>query len=116
CPSLIALSFCSAFYFLRCFLLLFFSMIRRSPISTLFPYTTLFRSSGFCRGHCRLLHGALPPKGGGSGAETGRGTDSHFRHGFLSPSFAATRREACGDNAGERSQESVLWKLRHRSG
>src|SRR5437016_10980023 len=33
--------------FLTCFyLLLFFLMIRRPPRSTLFPYTTLFRSGG----------------------------------------------------------------------
>src|SRR5258705_13851017 len=29
-----------------CFFLLFFLMIRRPPRSTLFPYTTLFRSAG----------------------------------------------------------------------
>src|SRR2546430_14428606 len=33
--------------------LFFFLMIRRPPRSTLFPYTTLFRSSG----HPRSLHG-----------------------------------------------------------
>src|SRR5947199_5396206 len=32
------------FSFLVCFLLFFFLMIRRPPRSTLFPYTTLFRS------------------------------------------------------------------------
>ena len=30
-------------------LLVFFLMIRRPPRSTLFPYTTLFRSSIFCK-------------------------------------------------------------------
>src|SRR2546426_9263867 len=30
------------------FIFFFFLMIRRPPRSTLFPYTTLFRSSGFC--------------------------------------------------------------------
>src|SRR5436853_4935004 len=35
------------FYFCLClFLFLFFLMIRRPPRSTLFPYTTLFRSRG----------------------------------------------------------------------
>src|SRR2546430_16594638 len=29
-----------------CYFLFFFLMIRRPPISTLFPYTTLFRSGG----------------------------------------------------------------------
>src|SRR5437879_7639962 len=33
--------------FLPFFLLLFFLMTRRPPRSTLFPYTTLFRSNGF---------------------------------------------------------------------
>src|SRR3712207_7779269 len=32
-------------------------MIRRPPRSTLFPYTTLFRSHGFLRGECRLAGG-----------------------------------------------------------
>src|SRR5690349_23275179 len=34
-------------------------MIRRPPRSTLFPYTTLFRSSGNARPSCRLLLLAL---------------------------------------------------------
>src|SRR5438309_8309065 len=33
--------------FCICFLFFFFLLIRRPPISTLFPYTTLFRSLGF---------------------------------------------------------------------
>src|SRR5258708_23521317 len=39
-------------------------MIRRPPRSTLFPYTTLFRSLGRCRGHRhghRHLRGVSPP-------------------------------------------------------
>src|SRR5215203_6357172 len=39
-PHLVCISFFS-FHFLFCF---FFLMIRRPPRSTLFPYTTLFRS------------------------------------------------------------------------
>src|SRR5216683_3894271 len=35
----------------------FFLMIRRPPRSTLFPYTTLFRS---CRGRCRGCSGRRP--------------------------------------------------------
>src|SRR3712207_7070549 len=34
-------------------------MIRRPPRSTLFPYTTLFRSRGARTGHGRTLHAAL---------------------------------------------------------
>src|SRR5260370_24205276 len=36
-------------------LFLFFLMIRRPPRSTLFPYTTLFRSSGHAANHVRQL-------------------------------------------------------------
>src|SRR6266513_4105838 len=36
-----------------CIFVFFFLMIRRPPRSTLFPYTTLFRSR--CRSGCRLL-------------------------------------------------------------
>src|SRR3712207_9373747 len=38
-------------------------MIRRPPRSTLFPYTTLFRSMGFCNGienYSRILDGRPP--------------------------------------------------------
>src|SRR2546430_17445901 len=39
-------------------LLFFFLMIRRPPRSTLFPYTTLFRSSALCS---RSRQGTSPP-------------------------------------------------------
>src|SRR2546426_4435307 len=39
----------------RCFFF-FFLMIRRPPRSTLFPYTTLFRSRGAARGRGGPLH------------------------------------------------------------
>src|SRR5574341_2085193 len=37
----------SCFFFFSVFLFFFFLMIRRPPRSTLFPYTTLFRSLSF---------------------------------------------------------------------
>src|SRR5215475_15563256 len=51
CFSLALIKLYRCFYdisllFFCCF---FFLMIRRPPRSTLFPYTTLFRSSGRCR-------------------------------------------------------------------
>src|ERR1041384_7817337 len=50
---------------MSCFCFFFFLMIRRPPRSTLFPYTTLFRSgrSGGSRGGGR--RGGLPPGGAG---------------------------------------------------
>src|SRR5450432_1326646 len=44
--------------FLICFFF-FFLMIRRPPRSTLFPYTTLFRSSDSVRGQSRCTRSAL---------------------------------------------------------
>src|SRR5256885_10069915 len=48
-------------------LIFFFLMIRRPPRSTLFPYTTLFRSADQARGHRRgghlphrVLHAVVP--------------------------------------------------------
>src|SRR2546425_7530613 len=38
-------------------------MIRRPPRSTLFPYTTLFRSVGSCLGHTLATTGTRFPKG-----------------------------------------------------
>src|SRR5258707_11773042 len=40
-------------------------MIRRPPRSTLFPYTTLFRSGGEARGHLGLGVDPLPSQVGG---------------------------------------------------
>src|SRR5256885_17049345 len=42
-------SFCSYLYYYISHLLFFFLMIRRPPRSTLFPYTTLFRSLSSAR-------------------------------------------------------------------
>src|SRR3712207_9006843 len=36
-------------------------MIRRPPRSTLFPYTTLFRSKHLARNHAGCTHGTDPP-------------------------------------------------------
>src|SRR5437588_9211345 len=46
-----------------CFCVVFFLMIRRPPRSTLFPYTTLFRSGASRRGQIssRLPHATSPP-------------------------------------------------------
>src|SRR6266446_8463188 len=54
-------SFLSSFFF-------FFLMIRRPPRSTLFPYTTLFRSPRAQEGHGRL-HSGLPKGPGGRSEE-----------------------------------------------
>src|SRR5206468_10691797 len=46
--------------------LLFFLMIRRPPRSTLFPYTTLFRSRFFLRGRVQCRDAASIQKAGGA--------------------------------------------------
>src|SRR5439155_21560045 len=49
----VILHFLLTFSFNHSFLLFFFFMMRRSPIFTLFPYTTLFRSASDHPGGCR---------------------------------------------------------------
>src|SRR5256885_1323661 len=44
------------------FLFFFFLMIRRPPRSTLFPYTTLFRSPGACRARAGTMHAMTQSK------------------------------------------------------
>src|SRR2546426_11454580 len=56
-----SLFFCYSSF--SCFFLFFFLMIRRPPRSTLFPYTTLFRSAapfGLSRAECIHLRDAQP--------------------------------------------------------
>src|SRR5262249_60739160 len=56
--------------------LFFFLMIRRPPRSTLFPYTTLFRSRGGARGGAvGLLR--LDGQDGVSGSSQGRRSEEH---------------------------------------
>src|SRR5688572_31734559 len=49
-------------------------MIRRPPRSTLFPYTTLFRSRASAAGRARAGRGRAPsrPRGGDAGRPAGR--------------------------------------------
>src|SRR5258708_17793714 len=54
------------------FFYFFFLMIRRPPRSTLFPYTTLFRSSPNSAGACRVRAGGVA---GPSRSTRGRGPD-----------------------------------------
>src|SRR5438132_13551526 len=50
---MVYLSSCVSIHFLTCsFFFFFFLMIRRPPRSTLFPYTTLFRSHPVHRRQC----------------------------------------------------------------
>src|SRR3712207_8610816 len=65
----------------------FFLMIRRPPRSTLFPYTTLFRSAG-ARGHRPVPEGAdravlrrLRGSAAGAARPRGRGRPREVQHG-----------------------------------
>src|SRR5256886_14247124 len=50
-------------------------MIRRPPRSTLFPYTTLFRSRGACRADAAARRGGRTPRRGAAGHGTARTAD-----------------------------------------
>src|SRR5947208_4774181 len=61
-------------------LLFFFLMTRPPPTSTLFPYTTLFRSSPCCkaaRGSAALTGQTHPPRGGCGDRKSTRLNSSH---------------------------------------
>src|SRR2546430_17073007 len=58
------------------FLFFFFLMIRRPPRSTLFPYTTLFRSDPLGRGDDRGSAAAAPPLARGTRGPAHAGTRS----------------------------------------
>src|SRR3712207_7490952 len=76
---------------------LFFLMIRRPPRSTLFPYTTLFRSA---EGDAPQEHGAERDVEGGRDGERGcTGRDHQERHLEADGQCAGQRRDA------ERSEE-----------
>src|SRR6202041_3914063 len=60
-------------------ILFFFLMIRRPPRSTLFPYTTLFRSPGVCGRVVRRGHvGYRAPRVGGEDRKSTRLNSSHM--------------------------------------
>src|SRR5258705_10269693 len=58
-----------------CYFFFFFLMIRRPPRSTLFPYTTLFRSHTLGRGIACVRCGHLVDMGGGGPGGPGRMED-----------------------------------------
>src|SRR5208282_6613115 len=64
-----------------CFLFFFFLMIRRPPRSTLFPYTTLFRSSAV---HAAIDQFRNTPNQWGSNAEDRKSTRLNSSHGSIS--------------------------------
>src|SRR2546429_3232667 len=72
------------------FSLFFFLMIRRPPRSTLFPYTTLFRSRSLgSQSHAQRclpppLHSANEHKVGDVGAEDRKSTRLNSSHGYIS--------------------------------
>src|SRR5687768_18617010 len=74
----------SSFFFL--FFFFFFLMIRRPPRSTLFPYTTLFRSETtiFRRGYTLAETGKRPCVEILYGAEDRKSTRLNSSHGYIS--------------------------------
>src|SRR2546422_8508739 len=90
-------------------MLFFFLMIRRPPRSTLFPYTTLFRSDG--RGRHRDGGGPAEGAGGSDGRlprpDDGGGDRKSTRlnssHGYISYAvFCLKKKKKRSDNSSER--------------
>src|SRR5437879_13315142 len=62
CVRIFSVSFIRSLCFPILFLFFFFLMIRRPPRSTLFPYTTLFRSRRGAAGQCSVQRPGPPPE------------------------------------------------------
>src|SRR3712207_8849888 len=60
----------------------FFLMIRRPPRSTLFPYTTLFRSYGSQPGRAEKVHWDF---GDGTRGDSEAGKNTRFAHTYTEP-------------------------------
>src|ERR1041385_925888 len=67
-------------------------MIRRPPRSTLFPYTTLFRSGKLLTGHPGSIHGGEKTPGGQSSLRQGAGKRSSGAPDLGSAAAAELRR------------------------
>src|SRR2546429_5660622 len=78
---------CASSRLRRCIFFFFFLMIRRPPRSTLFPYTTLFRSSGRPGAPAGRWLGrprACPPRGPAPGRRDRKSTRLNSSHGYIS--------------------------------
>src|SRR5205814_5873723 len=65
----------------------FFLLLRRPPISTLFPYTTLFRSDDAALGLCHLIEAAPQPQ-----AERHQGSHQEQRAAVTAPTAGSQQR------------------------
>src|SRR6266516_7651414 len=80
----------------------FFLMIRRPPRSTLFPYTTLFRSHLFRERHCTIQVGGSDQWGNiTAGIDLIRRVEGGEAHGLVAPLVTM----ASGAKFGKRSEE-----------
>src|SRR2546429_4566128 len=80
-------------------------MIRRPPRSTLFPYTTLFRSAGAPRCVRKVSRAIHPPGGAGAGRRTfaarvdRKSTRLNSSHGYISYAVFCLKKKKKKQNA-----------------
>src|SRR2546422_6026160 len=101
------------------FLVFFFLMIRRPPRSTLFPYTTLFRSSGlffaFRDGPSGGRRQAVRlARGGGCGREDRKSTRLNSSHGYISYAVFCLKKKKKREIVG--ADHKTYYQRRGRSG
>src|SRR6266853_1964156 len=98
------------------FFFFFFLMIRRPPRSTLFPYTTLFRSRGFTRKSGRGVPGAgRPPALYCTGSNPGAVSMNVFltgATGYIGAAVAGALRRAGHEVSGLARSAEAQQKLR----
>src|SRR6266436_6920515 len=100
------------------FYFFFFLMIRRPPRSTLFPYTTLFRSSERCRP--RLALGVVNPHPAhlpticqsAPDGEDRKSTRLNSSHGYISYAvFCLKKKKNMGKHDVDRRKREIKWLI-----
>src|SRR2546422_6426719 len=102
----------------------FFLMIRRPPRSTLFPYTTLFRSQGSPGGrapegrHARVPGRPSPgarglSRGGAAGPGDRKSTRLNSSHGYISYAVFCLKKKK--NNTNDRSHDDTNAQITHAS-
>src|SRR5574342_1253134 len=110
---LILVIFCSRFLSLlvRFFPFFFFLMIRRPPRSTLFPYTTLFRSTS-ARSCCRTSASVPRRRVSKQDRKSTRLNSSHHRISYAV--FCLKKKKSNGRGRRRESREETMLKIASR--
>src|SRR2546422_1697884 len=104
---------------LSVFLCFFFLMIRRPPRSTLFPYTTLFRSHGelawrYPRGEL-IVSTPQDPDAADVDAQDRKSTRLNSSHGYISYAVFCLKKKKINKLRRKSQYEAAIWGVQKRA-